>query len=210
MIEVLIADDHTIVRRGLIQIVMETDDIVVTGEASNGQEVLELLRERSWDVVLLDLAMPGRGGMDTLRRLNNDYPDLPVLILSIYPEDQYAVRALKEGAAGYLTKERAPEELVFAIRKAARGGKYVSASLAEKLASDLSRDGSKAPHETLSEREYQVMLMLASGKAVSEIGKELNLSVKTISTHRARLLKKMAMRSNAELTQYAFHNKLID
>jgi two-component system, NarL family, invasion response regulator UvrY len=210
VIEVLIADDHTIVRRGLIQIVMETDDIVVTGEASNGQEVLELLRERSWDVVLLDLAMPGRGGMDTLRRLNNDYPDLPVLILSIYPEDQYAVRALKEGAAGYLTKERAPEELVFAIRKAARGGKYVSASLAEKLASDLSRDGSKAPHETLSEREYQVMLMLASGKAVSEIGKELNLSVKTISTHRARLLKKMAMRSNAELTQYAFHNKLID
>ncbi len=210
MIEILIADDHAIVRRGLKQILMETDDMVVTGEASNGQEVIEQLRKRSWDVVLLDLAMPGRGGMDTLRRLKNDYPDLPVLILSIYPEDQYAVRALKEGAAGYLTKERAPEELVFAIRKAARGGKYVSASLAERLAFDLSRDGSKAPHETLSDREYQIMLMLASGKAVSEIGKELSLSVKTISTHRARLLKKMDMHSNAELTQYAFHNKLID
>lgn len=210
MIEILIADDHAIVRRGLKQIVMETNDMVVTGEASNGQEVIEQLRKRSWDVILLDLAMPGRGGMDTLRRLKNDYPDLPVLILSIYPEDQYAVRALKEGAAGYLTKERAPEELVFAIRKAAQGGKYVSSSLAERLAFDLSRDVSKAPHETLSDREYQVMLMLASGKAVSEIGKELSLSVKTISTHRARLLKKMAMHSNAELTQYAFHNKLID
>ncbi len=210
MIEILIADDHAIVRQGLKQIVMETDDMLVTGEAANGQEVLNLLRKRSWDVVLLDLAMPGRGGMDTLRRLKKDYPDLPVLILSIYPEDQYAVRALKSGAAGYLTKESAPEELVLAIRKSARGGKYVSASLAEKLAIDLSEERSVVRHETLSDRELQVMLMLASGKTVSEIGHELSLSAKTISTHRTRLLKKMFMRTNAELTHYAFHNKLID
>jgi two-component system invasion response regulator UvrY len=159
--------------------------------------------------LLLDLSMPGRGGMDTLRQLKSEYPQLPVLILSIYPEEQYAVRALKDGAAGYLTKESAPEELVEAIRKAARGRKYVSPTLAEMLADDLATDQEKLPHETLSDREYQVMLMLASGHTVSEIADQLSLSVKTISTNRARLLRKMGMKTNAEITYYAIRNGLV-
>jgi DNA-binding NarL/FixJ family response regulator len=210
MIEILIADDHEVVRRGLKQIVMETDDIVVTGEASNGHEVLELFRHRTWDVVLLDLTMPGRDGISTLRRLKRENPSLPILILSIHPEDQYAIRALKDGASGYLTKNSAPEELVAAIRKAAQGGKYITTQLAEKLANNLSNTTMDHPHEALSDREYQVMLMLASGQTVSEIAVELNLSTNTISTNRARILKKMEMRTNAELTYYAFKNQLLD
>ena len=162
MIRILIADDHAIVRQGLRQIVSETSDMAIAGEASSGEEVFELLRKQSADVVLLDLAMPGRGGIDTLRQLKKENPGLPVLILSIYPEDQYAVRALRAGASGYLTKEAAPEELVEAIRKAAQGRKYVSATLAERLALDLESDNQELPHQTLSNREYQVMLMLSS------------------------------------------------
>ncbi len=209
MIRLLIADDHAIVREGLKQIVAEIGDMAVDGEASNGQQVMELVRQRDWDVVLLDLGMPGRGGIDTLRQLKREKPDLPVLILSIYPEDQYAVRALKDGAAGYLTKESAPEELVKAIRKAAKGGKYVSPALAERLAYELETNSDKPPHERLSDREYQVMLMLASGRTVGQIAEELSLSVKTVSTNRARLLRKMGMKTNAELTYYAVKRQLV-
>jgi DNA-binding NarL/FixJ family response regulator len=210
MIRILIADDHAIVREGLKQIVSETPDMVVACEAANGHEVLEQLRKQHCDVVLLDLTMPGRGGMDTLRQLKRDFPEIPVLILSIHPEDQYAIRALRQGASGYLTKESAPEELVEAIRRAAYGRKYVSPTLAEKLAAKLESGSNKLPHETLSDREFQVMTMIASGKTVTEIADELSLSVKTISTNRTRLLKKMSMRTNAELTHYAFKHGLVN
>jgi len=210
MIKILIADDHAIVREGLKQIVAETSDMVVSGEAADGQEVLELLRKDGWDLVLLDIAMPGRGGMDTLKALKQEKPALPVLILSIYPEEQYAVRALRAGASGYLTKESAPEELISAIRKVSRGGKYVSASLAEKLVSELGIDTERPVHEKLSDREYQVMLMIASGKTVKEIADELSLSVKTISTHRTRALAKMGMKNNAEITYYAIKMGLVE
>ena len=209
MIRILIADDHAIVREGLKQIVAETSDIRVAGEASNGQQVIDLVRRGHWDLVLLDLSMPGRGGIDALRQLKRERPDLPVLILSIHPEDQYALRALKDGASGYLTKESAPEELVKAIRKAAQGGRYVSATLAERLAGEMAAGGDGPPHERLSDRELQVMLMLASGRTVSEIADELSLSVKTISTNRTRLLKKMGMKTNAELTFYAVKQGLV-
>ena len=210
MVRILIADDHAIVRQGLKQIVSETSDMAITGEASTGEELLDLVRSQGADVVLLDLAMPGRGGIDTLRQLKKEKPELPVLILSIYPEDQYAVRALRNGASGYLTKEAAPDELVEAIRKAAQGRKYVSVTLAERLALDLESGTEELPHQALSNREYQVMLMLSSGRTVSEIAEELALSVKTISTNRARLLRKMGMRTNAELTYYAVKRGLVD
>jgi two-component system invasion response regulator UvrY len=210
MIRILIADDHAIVREGLKQIVAETSDMVVTGEAWDGRTALDLARNCGCDVVLLDIAMPGRGGMDTLGQIKEERPDLPVLILSIYPEEQYAVRALKAGAAGYITKESAPEELVGAIRKAAAGGKYVSPYLAEQLAYQLEGHGQRPPHETLSDREFQVMQLLASGKTVGRIAADLSLSVKTISTNRARILKKMGMKTNAELTYYAVKAGLVD
>jgi DNA-binding NarL/FixJ family response regulator len=184
--------------------------MAITGEASTGEDLLDLVRSQGADVVLLDLAMPGRGGIDTLRQLKKEKPELPVLILSIYPEDQYAVRALRNGASGYLTKEAAPDELVEAIRKAAQGRKYVSVTLAERLALDLESGTEELPHQALSNREYQVMLMLSSGRTVSEIAEELALSVKTISTNRARLLRKMGMRTNAELTYYAVKRHLVD
>lgn len=209
MIKILVADDHAIVREGLKQIVADTADMVVAGEAVDGQEVLERVRREDWDVILLDLSMPGRGGIDTLKDLKLEKPKLPVLVLSMYPEEQYAIRALKAGAAGYLTKESAPEELIEAIRKVSRGGKYISASLAESLASHVGTGSEKPPQETLSDREYQVMLMIASGKTVTEIANELSLSVKTISTNRARALRKMGMKTNAELTYYAIKHGLV-
>ncbi|MEW6001110.1 MAG: response regulator transcription factor [Nitrospirota bacterium] len=210
MTKVLIADDHTIVREGLKQILAETPDIVVTGEASNGQEVLNKVWKNDYDLILLDISMPGRSGLDILKELRSQRPKLPVLILSMHPEEQYAVRVLKSGAAGYLTKESAPEELVKAIRKVVRGGKYVSPNLAMKLASELKIDVERPPHESLSDREYQVMCMIASGKTVKEIAEELSLSVKTISTYRARILEKMKLKNNAELTHYAIQHKLVD
>jgi DNA-binding NarL/FixJ family response regulator len=206
----MIADDHAIVRAGLKQIVGEISDMEVAGEAASGQEALALARRGNLDVVLLDLSMPGRGGMDALRQLKKEQPDLPVLILSIYAEDQYALRALKAGAAGYLTKDGAPDELVAAIRRAAAGRRYIRSSLAEKLAGELAGDTDKLPHERLSDREYQVMLMLASGKTVGGIANELSLSVKTISTNRARLLRKMGLSTNAELTYYAVKRRLLE
>jgi two-component system, NarL family, invasion response regulator UvrY len=210
MIRILIADDHAVVRRGLKQIVAEEPDMEVAGEACDAQEVLDLARKGQWDVAVLDISMPGRSGLEVLKQLRQEYPKLAVLMLSMHPEEQYAVRALRVGAAGYLTKESMPEELVKAIRKVVAGGRYVSQSLAETLAVDVGTDAERAPHQTLSDREYQVMCMIASGKSVGEIADELSLSAKTISTYRARILEKMNMKNNAELTYYAIHNRLVD
>ena len=203
MINILIADDHSIVREGLKQIVADSSEMMVQGEAVNGQQVLDLVHKSEYDLILLDISMPGRGGIDTLKQLKILKPDIPVLILSMYPEDQYAIRAIKAGASGYLTKESAPDELIGAIKKVARGGKYVSADLAEKLVEGLGENNAKVDHTILSDREYQVMVMIATGKTVKKIAKELSLSVKTISTHRTRALKKMGMENNAEFTYYA-------
>jgi len=210
MIKILIADDHPVVRQGLKQILSEEPDMEVLGEAQNSQEVLELVRKEDWDIVILDITMPGRGGLDVLKELKHERPKLAVLILSVHPEDQYAVRALKAHASGYMTKDSAPEELVKAIRKILGGGKYISPTLAERLAFDLESGTEKPLHETLSDREFQVMLMIASGKKVSEIAKEMLLSVKTIDTYRARILEKMRMKTNAELTHYAIKHQLVD
>jgi DNA-binding NarL/FixJ family response regulator len=209
MLKILIADDHAIVRQGLKQIVTETPDMIVAGEASNGQELLSKIQENDYDVVVLDITMPGRDGIDVLKQLRSERPELPILMLSIHPEEQYALRALKAGASGYLTKESAPDELVVAIRKVSRGGKYISSSLAEKLAFELEVGREQAPHETLSDREYHVMCLIASGKTVMEIAQELSLSEKTISTYRSRILEKMKMKNNAELTYYAIKNQLV-
>jgi DNA-binding NarL/FixJ family response regulator len=210
MIRILVADDHTVVRQGVKQILAEVEDMTVKDEASNGVEAFKKITEQEFDVVLLDISMPGRSGLEVLEDIKAQYPKLPVLILSMHPEEQYAVRALKAGAAGYLTKASAPQELIVAIRKVAGGGKYVTASLAEKLADELEIDTKKMPHERLSNREHQIMLMLAGGKSVSDIAQELCLSVKTISTYRTRIMSKMGMKKNAELTLYAVHNKLIN
>jgi two-component system, NarL family, invasion response regulator UvrY len=209
VIRVFIADDHAVVREGLKQIVSEHADMTVVGEAANGNAVLEFAREGACDLVLLDLAMPGRDGLDTLEQLKLLRPRLPVLVLSVYPEDQYAVRLLRAGAAGYLTKESAPEQLVAAIRKVSRGGRYVSEALGERLAGLLGGAGDRPPHELLSDREYRVMLLLASGKTVAEVAEVLNLSVKTISTYRTRALQKMHLRNNAELSFYAIKQGLL-
>jgi two-component system, NarL family, invasion response regulator UvrY len=209
VIRILISDDHAIVREGIKQILADTDDLVVAGEATNGHEVIEHVRREDWDMVLLDLAMPGKDGLETLKEIKREKPKLPVLVLSIYPEEQYAVRALKAGASGYLTKESAPEELIAAIRKVSQGGKYISASLAEKLASHLGVDVEKPVHEILSDREYKVMLLIASGKTVTEIADEMCLSVKTVSTYRMRALSKMGMKNNSEFTYYAIKHGLI-
>jgi two-component system invasion response regulator UvrY len=208
-IRILIADDHPIVREGYKKILSDTPDMVVADEAENGQEVLNYIRKKNYDLILLDISMPGRSGLEILKELKNERPRLPVLILSIYPEEQYAVRAFRAGASGYLTKASAPNELMSAIRKISQGGRYISSSLAEQLTYYLDADAEKPLHETLSDREYQVMLMIASGKTVSEIAGELFLSVKTISTYRSHILEKMKMKNNAEITLYAVRNKLV-
>jgi two-component system, NarL family, invasion response regulator UvrY len=210
MARILIADDHAVVREGLRQIIAKHSDMVVVDEASNGPEVLSKIRSTSYDVVVLDLSMPGKSGLEILGDIKRQYPDLRVLVLSVHAEDLYAMRALKAGAAGYLTKESAPEQLVEAIRKVSRGGKYISPSLAEKLALALDTDSDKLPHEKLSDREYQVLCMIASGKTVKEIAENLALSVPSISTYRARILLKMNMKNNAELAHYAIRNGLVD
>ena len=210
MIKILIADDHAVVREGLKQIVAETSDMEITDEASAGHEVLDKVRDNEYDVLVLDISMPGGDGLNILKQIKRERPKLPVLVLSMHPEEQYAVRVLKAGAAGYLTKESAPAELISAIRMVSTGRKYVSSFLAEKLAFDLESDRGKALHETLSDREYQVMGMIASGKRVKEISEELCLSIKTISTYRSRILEKMHMKSNAELTHYAIKEGLVE
>ena len=209
MLKILIADDHAIVREGLKQILADTPDMVVAGEAATGNQVMEMIRKQHWDVVLLDITMPGGNGLDTLKQLKKEKPDLPVLMLSMYPEEQYAIRTIKAGVSGYLTKESAPKELITAIRKVAKGGRYISDSLSEKLAAYLGNDTDKLPHETLSDREFQVVIMIATGKTVSQIAEELSLSVKTISTNRSRALNKMKMKNNSEITHYAIKHGLV-
>ncbi len=209
MINILIADDYPVVRKGLKQILSDYSDMVVAGEARDGNEVLNMTREIGYDVVLLDISMPGSGGLEVLKQLKSEQPHLPVLILSMHPEEQYAVRALRAGASGYLTKNSAPQELIKAIRKVIEGGKYVSPTLAEKLACELESDKKSILHERLSDREYQVMCMIASGKSIKDIADELALSVKTISTFRTRILIKMAMKNNAEITYYAIKENLV-
>jgi two-component system, NarL family, invasion response regulator UvrY len=209
-IRVFIADDHAIVREGLKQILAESRDIIVAGEAENGLDAIKLFRKAKCHVMLLDISMPDRSGIDVLKQVKKEHPDMAVLMLSMHREDQYAIRSLKAGAAGYLTKQSAPGELVVAIRQVAAGQKYVSAALAQELASQLGDDHEAALHETLSDREYQTLTMIASGKTVSAIAQELSLSVKTISEYRARLLVKMKLKNSAKLTHYAIKNELIE
>lgn len=206
----MLADDHAVVRHGLKQILADDFKRAEFGEAKNAQEALDLVWKEQWDVVILDITMPGRSGLEVLREIKRSRPRLPVLVLSMHPENQFAVRVLKRGAAGYMTKESAPEELVGAIKKVLAGGRYVSTSLAEKLATYVSSDSQKPAQELLSDREFQVLRLIASGKIVSEIAKELSLSVKTISTYRTRILEKMGLRNNAELMHYAMQHQLIE
>ena len=207
-IKVIIADDHPLFRRGLKHALDDTDDITVAAEVSNGDELLTRVKEGKIDIVLLDIAMPGKSGLDLLKQLKTEYPALSVLVLSVYPEEQYAVRFIKAGASGYLTKESASEQLAQAIRKIANGGKFASQQIVEKLAFESS-DPDRPPHEKLSDREYQVFCMIAAGKPLTEIGEDLSLSVKTISTHRSRILEKMRMTKNAELIHYAIKTNLL-
>ena len=210
MTHILIADDHAILRRGLKEILMGELEGVVIHEAGSAQHVLDQLQTHACDLMILDITMPGRSGLDLLRDLQQLRPELPVLVLSMHPENQYAKRVLRAGAAGYMNKETAPKELVKAVRKVLAGGRYVSADLAEKLAADLSANDARLPHERLSDREFEVVRMIASGKTASQIAEELHLSVTTVSTYRARILEKMGLANNAELMRYAMHNKLID
>jgi DNA-binding NarL/FixJ family response regulator len=210
MVRILLADDHTVVREGVKRILQDIPDLEVADEATTGQEVLAWAETNTCDVVLLDISLPGANGLETLKQLRRKQTMLPVLMFSVHPEEQYAVRALKAGASGYLTKGCEPHELIAALRKVAQGGKYISATLAERLVDEVAMDSSKLPHEHLSDREYQVLCMLASGKSATEIADILSLSVKTISTHRARILRKMQMKTNAELIHYALQQGLID
>ena len=210
MTKILIADDHPIVREGLKRILLETSDMVAVDEAGTSQEVLERVRQNDYDLVLLDISMPDRSGLDVLKELKRTKPDLQILVISIHPEEQYAVRAMRAGAAGYLTKESAPDELMAAVQKVLLGRKYINASLAEKLAFALEVDVEKPPHEILSDREYQVMSMIASGKTVKQIAEELMLSAKTINTYRSRVLRKMRVNSSVELIHYAIKHRLVD
>jgi two-component system invasion response regulator UvrY len=210
MIKVFIADDHPLVRKGLADLLSEEPGMEVGGEGSDAHEVLDGLRRSQVDVLVMDLSMPGRSGLDLLRELRVEFPRLPILILSMHPEERFAVRALRAGAAGYITKETAPEELLRAIGKVVSGRKYISSSLGEKLAIELENKNSNLLHENLSDRELQVLCMIASGKKVKEIADELHLSFRTINTFRSRVMQKMSMKSNVELTHYALEHKLID
>lgn len=203
------ADDHAVVRHGLKQILTDEFKRATFGEARNAQEALDLVWKQDWDVVVLDITMPGRSGLDALREIKKSKPRLPVLVLSMHPENQFAMRVLKAGASGYMTKESAPDELVGAVKKVLGGGRYVSSALGETLAASLSNN-QRAPQEKLSDREFQVLRLIASGKMATEIAKELSLSVKTISTYRTRILEKMGMKNNAELMHYAIQHRLVE
>ncbi|MGA6993774.1 MAG: response regulator transcription factor [Candidatus Deferrimicrobiaceae bacterium] len=210
MRRILVADDHEVVRKGLMKVLVEAFQPIEVDEAENGQEAVSKVLKKKYDLVVLDIKMPGKNGLDALKEIKQHQPKLPVVILSMHPEDQLAIRAIRAGAAGYLTKESASDELVLAIRKALKGEKYISGPLAQILAEGLDSDSEKPPHEILSDREYQVMVMIASGKPVGAIAKELCLSVKTISSYRANILLKMGMKNNAEITHYAFQHKIVD
>lgn len=210
MTKILIADDHEVVRRGLKGILMDEFPKLKIGEARTSQETLDVAEKTEWDIVLLDINMPGRSGLDVLADLRRLHPAVPVLVLSAYPEEDFALRALKLGAAGYLTKQSASDELLFALRKALQGGKYVTASLAEKLAASLAGEAPAEPHDLLSNRELQVLRLIASGKTIKEIASELCLSEKTIGTYRMRIAEKLHLSTNVELTRYALQHKLAD
>lgn len=210
MISILIVDDHAIIRRGLREILTDALGSLSFGEAENAQGALEQVRKRNWDLLILDIVLPGRSGIDVLRDLKAVRPKLPVLVLTVHPEERFAKRALKAGAAGYVNKEEAPAELVKAVRKVLAGGRYVSPAFAERLAMDLAVETDKRIDEVLSDREFEVLCSIASGKTVSQIAEQLRLSVKTISTYRSRILEKMGMKTNAELTHYALRNNLVD
>jgi DNA-binding NarL/FixJ family response regulator len=207
--KVLIADDHAILRKGLIEILQESFPAMKYFEASNSIEALQITRKETLDLILLDISMPGRNGLETLKQIRADGIQTPVLILSVQPEDQYAIRVLKAGASGYLNKDSAPEELINAVNLILRGKKYISSNIVDKLAQSLSRPINQQLYETLSDRELQVLKFIASGKTVSEIGREISLTVNTISTYRARILDKLNLKNNAELTRYAFDNSLV-
>jgi len=210
MIKILIADDHTIFREGVKHILAEYPDVTVADEASNGREVLDKIWKNNYDMVLLDISMPGMTGLEVLKQLKNEKPKLPVLVLSMHPEEQYAIRVLRAGASGYLTKESAPDELMTAIRKISQGRKYITSSLAERLAFEVEADSEKPLHDILSDREYQVLRMIAEGKTVKHIAEELSLSMKTVSTYRTRIMEKMKMTTNAELMHYAMKHHILD
>ncbi|HEX8988001.1 MAG TPA: response regulator transcription factor [Rhodocyclaceae bacterium] len=209
-IQILIADDHAIIRDGLKQIFSDTDDIIVAGEAANGHEVMTKIRQRDWDALVLDMSMPGKNGFDLIRQIKSEKPNLPILILSMHGEEQYALRALRAGASGYLTKESDSELLAAVIRKVAAGGVYVSAELAEQMARERMPNVEQKPHELLSEREYQVFLLIVSGQGLTSIADQLNLSVKTVSTHKTRILQKMGLTNATELVRYAIAHGLAD
>lgn len=209
MINILVADDHAILRKGIILILKDEYPDVNIGEANNGAELIELCNNQKWDLVISDIGMPGRNGIDTLKYIKDLYPTLPFLMLSMYPEDQYAVRALKGGASGYMTKESAPNELINAVRSILSGRKYITTSIAEKIADQLGNKNPGTLHERLSDREMEVLISIASGKTITEIADSLSLSATTISTYRTRILEKMYMKTNSELTNYAFSNKLV-
>lgn len=210
MIRIVLADDHLIVRRGLKQILGEEVDFEVVGEAADGGQTLKLVQESSFDVLVLDMSMPGRSGVELIKLIKTEKPRLPILILTMHQEEQYAVRAIKSGAKGYLTKESAPEQLVSAIRKLAAGGAFITPAVAERIAMDFGAPTDEAPHTQLSNREYQIFEMIVAGKAVTAIADELCLSVKTVSTHKARILQKMRMSNSAELIHYAIEHLLVD
>jgi DNA-binding NarL/FixJ family response regulator len=205
----LIADDHTVVRKGLKQILLEAFPSATVEEVVDAEDLLKKVMQEEWDVVISDISMPGRSGLEVLLQIRQNYPKLPVLILSVHPEDQYAIRVLKAGASGYLNKDSAPEELVKAVNRVLLGKKYITSTIAEKLATTLDQDSEKSPHEYLSDREFEVLKLLAAGKSVSDIAEQLSLSVTTVSTYRARIMTKMNLRTNADLTLYAIEHKLI-
>jgi len=209
MLRILIADDHAIIRKGLKQILLEEYPSAIIEEVNDAEGVIKKTISDEWDIIICDLSMPGRSGLDVVQQVKQNFPKLPVLILSIHPEEQYAIRVLRAGAAGYLSKDAATEELVKAVQRVLQGRKYFSSAIAEKMASELDQDTSKPPHEVLSDREFDVFKMLASGKTVSEIAEQLALSITTVSTYRARILVKMNMKTNAEMTRYGLENKLI-
>jgi len=209
-LKILAADDHPTVRQGIIHVLTSQFDELEIIEAANGSEALNKLKTNDFDLVILDISMPGRNGLETLKDLKHRFPDLPVLILSMYPEEQYAIRCIKAGASGYLTKEEAPDELVSAIKEILHGNKYITSSLADKLANTLTNSGTDLPHEKLSDREYQIMYMIATGKTIRQIADELSLSPKTINTYVSRLKKKLGVNSTGQLIRYCVTNQLVD
>jgi two-component system invasion response regulator UvrY len=208
-VRILIVDDHAIVRVGLKQILLEDRDDFIFGEASCAAEAFKLLNDKPWDIILLDINLPNKNGIEILKQIRMSNKDIPVFVLSMYPEDQYAVRALRAGASGYMTKEMAPEHLLDAITKVAAGGRYISPGLAEQLARDIQHGGTQQTHTVLTDREFEIFKLIASGNTVSEIGRELSLSVKTVSTYRSRILSKMGLKHNAEITHYAIKYNLV-